>query len=200
MVRFMLYSALLVAAALPGSVDAADPRWQAASSTAFLRLAILDASSSMEGERLDVARNELFRVARQLPPSKTHPFVIVPFDSDARQVCTFTDLPSMEAFLSDLTSEGGTSIAAGLARAVDELSRYAGARNVYVFLYTDGEDSSEKEIAAQEARLDAIFADRQTKGLESRRSCSASAGSVQTPISSSESLSEAMHASSTPAS
>lgn len=132
----------------------------------FVRLAIIDTSGSMDGSRLEVARDELLRVASQLAPSPSYPFIVIPFDSDVRDTQTFTDIATMQTFLSGLSAGGGTNIASGLARAVDELNRCADAQNVCVFLYTDGEDSSETEIADQEARLDALFADRQTKGLQ----------------------------------
>jgi hypothetical protein len=163
MYRSAPISAFVVAITIGVTIDAGEPA--VPSPAPFLRLAIVDTSGSMSGARLDVARNELLRLARQLPPSPSHPFVVIPFNSKVRDVQTFTDLPPMETFLTGLAATGGTNIAAGLARATDQLSRYPDTPNVCILLYTDGQDGSRDQIAAQEAKLDALFADRQTRGL-----------------------------------
>ena len=132
----------------------------------FLRLAVVDVSGSMSGERLDVARGELLRLVEQLVPSPAHPLVVVPFESNARPVETLTDLVRAQQYLANLSGGGGTNIASGLAKAISELQRYPNTANVCVFLYTDGEDGMHDQIAAQEAKLDALFADRRTRGLD----------------------------------
>ncbi len=157
-------AALLAISVIAAVMEAADPG--PPSPSPFLRLAIVDKSGSMTADRLNVARTELVRLARQLPPSPSHPFVVIPFDSSVRNVRTFTDLPAMEQFMSSLTAGGGTNIAVGLGQAVDQLKRYPDTPNVCILLYTDGEDGMQDQIAAQEAKLDALFADRQTRGFD----------------------------------
>lgn len=164
MCRFPSTIALLTFALLTSIAEANQPAPMTRSQ--FVRLAVIDVSSSMSGERLRVARDELGRVAKQLTPSETHPFIVVPFDSSVRNVHTFTDLQALEEFLSELDAGGGTNIASGLARAIDELNRYPDTPNICVLLYTDGEDGMRQQIAAEEAKLDALFADRRTRGLD----------------------------------
>lgn len=132
---------------------------------ALVRVVVLDTSSSMAGERIDTAKNELLDLARKLPPTPDCPFVIIPFSGEVGEVKTCTDLKTFEDFVVRLQANGGTAIAQGLDRALTELQRYAGCRHACVFLYTDGEDGDAAGITRQEERLDQLFAARQQQGL-----------------------------------
>jgi len=132
----------------------------------LVRIVVLDTSGSMAGERLSQARKELLEMARQLPPAKDHPFMVVPFNTSAVDVGTFTDLPSLEHYLGQLQGNGGTSIAAGLKRALAELQKYRDIRHICVLLYTDGQDPDTAGIQKQEQQLDLLFGYRAQHGLQ----------------------------------
>ncbi len=131
----------------------------------FARVVVIDTSASMDGERLNVAREELREMARQLPPSNTMPIVMIPFNSQALPTKTFSDPGPFQDYLNALRASGGTRIASGLAQGIAELKRYAAAPHVCVLLYTDGEDSERAPILEQEHELDKLFANRRTHGL-----------------------------------
>lgn len=144
----------------------ADDAKQPSIAPSFLRIGVVDTSGSMAKDgRLDVAKSEMQRLARDLPPSVDHPFVIIPFESNVLDVRTFTELATFEAFLGILKPTGGTNIAAGLEQAVREVERYRNVPSICVLLYTDGEDGSQNAIFAAESKLDALFADREKRGL-----------------------------------
>lgn len=139
----------------------------AQASTTFVRIAVIDTSGSMRGERIATAKAELHAMARQLPPSKDKPFILVPFNSGPHDVATFTDLLAFERHLANLEAGGGTSIASGLLHALAELKTNAQACSVSLFLITDGEDPDQAGIDAAEEKLDAIFSHRKKLGLPS---------------------------------
>lgn len=138
-----------------------------AAQTTFCRVIVLDTSGSMTGERIATAKAELLALARQLPPTKDHPLILVPFDSSPHDVATFTDLPAFERHLAKLHAGGGTSIASGLLRALQEVKPYTAAGSVALFLVTDGEDSDRKAIEDAELKLDGVFSIRKKQGLPS---------------------------------
>ena len=152
---------LTMLVALLGGTGAAD----AVPPPHLMRIAILDTSGSMAGERLDTARKELLDFARQLPPAPAYPFVIVPFNGAAHDVRTFTELPALEGYLAKVQAGGDTSIASGLERALAELKPYANVKHVCVLLYTDGEDGDAEGIHKQEEQLDRLFSARSQQGL-----------------------------------
>ncbi|MDC3378723.1 VWA domain-containing protein [Planctomycetota bacterium] len=137
----------------------------------LVRMAVIDCSGSMNGPRLQTAKAELLELGRQLPPSVNTPFMIVPFTSSARGCATFTDLGRFEAFVTGLSAAGGTKIAAGLERGTQELQTYQAARHWALILVTDGDDGDVDGIRAAEARLDALFAQRQQRGLSNTVFC-----------------------------
>jgi hypothetical protein len=132
----------------------------------LVRIAVVDDSGSMAGDRIAVVRRELNDMLAQLPPTPDYPFVLVSFGSQAAAPRVFTDLaPATTAINALAGGSGGTNIAAGLACACDELGKYASVPQVCVLLYSDGEDSNTNGILAQESRLDALFSQRDKQGL-----------------------------------
>ncbi len=137
----------------------------------LVRIIVLDTSGSMNGPRITTAKAEILAVARQLPPSKDRPIILVPFHSTPHSVGTFTDLPSFKAHLQNIKAGGGTSIASGLERALEEMKRYTKANHLCFLLYSDGEDSDQQGISAAEKKLDSLFAVRSKHGLQSLAFC-----------------------------
>ena len=134
----------------------------------LLRIAVLDTSASMDGERLSLAKKELIVIADQLKPSVEYPFMVIPFNGDVREdlVGIFTNQQSLKEHINKIDSNGSTSIASGLARAIDELKNYSNVHHAMVLLYTDGEDNDTQAIIAQETTLDNIFSIRKKNGLQ----------------------------------
>jgi uncharacterized protein YegL len=144
----------------------------AAQTTATLvRIAVLDTSGSMAGERLKTAKAELLAQAERLPPSKDKPLILIPFHRQPHDVGTFTDLQSFKAHLAKITASGGTSIASGLNRGVEMLEPYKGASHICFLLYTDGEDTDQTGINTAEEKLNRFFATRSKQGLSSLLFC-----------------------------
>ncbi len=136
------------------------------SPASLLRLAVVDDSGSMKGERAGTVRDELMKVARQLPPSPTHPFGIITFGSTAESVQWFTNPTHFERAVERLAGgSGGTNIASGLEEAVAALRSRLKSGNLCLLLYTDGEDGNTSGILKAEAQLDDLFAQRQQSGL-----------------------------------
>lgn len=144
----------------------------------LLRLAVIDNSGSMAGERIASVREELTKLARQLPPSDTHPIILIKFGNTAAPPVLFTELAPFEAAVGLLQGDsGGTNIAAGLDASVQQLNRYKTAQDVWILLYSDGEDANQAAIAKAESQLDAIFADRQQQQLPQTVFCKRWGGS-----------------------
>jgi uncharacterized protein YegL len=163
MFRQLFVFALLVVAASSAMAQMAPP--------STVRAVVLDTSGSMNGERINTAKAEILSLAKQLPPSKDNPIVIIPFHEVPHSVGTFTDLPTFETHLAKLTAAGDTSIASGLDQAVKELRKFRKTSNVCLLLYTDGEDDDATGIGAAEKKLDALFADRSRQNLQSLLFC-----------------------------
>ena len=132
----------------------------------LLRLAIVDTSSSMTGPRIAVVKDELRRVLQQTPASPVFPFALVTFASTADKARVYTELDAALQAIDGLKPDGGTNIASGLARAIEELRGFSDATHITVLFYSDGEDGNLAGILTQEAELDAIFADRERTGLK----------------------------------
>ncbi|MCA9076493.1 MAG: VWA domain-containing protein [Planctomycetaceae bacterium] len=134
--------------------------------TNLIRLAVIDDSGSMKGSRVQTVRDELRKVARQLPPSPTHPFGLITFGSTAESVQWYTDPTRFERAVERLTGgSGGTNIASGLEEAAAAVRSRLKSGNLCLLLYTDGEDGNTSGILKAEAQLDALFAQRQQSGL-----------------------------------
>ena len=131
----------------------------------LVRIAIIDNSPSMQGERIAVVRRELSSLTAQLPPSPQYPLVLIVFDQQAAPPQSLTNPAEADAAIARLTGDGnGTRIAAGLDAATRLLSGHS-ASNVVLLLFTDGEDSHADELRAAETRLDRLFAERRRQGL-----------------------------------
>jgi hypothetical protein len=133
---------------------------------AFVRVAIVDDSASMAGDRIRTVRNELHEVLRQLPPSSDHPLVLIVFGHAVAAPQLLTNAKQAEDAIDRLHGlSGGTRIAPALLQGVQELHRFSQSRAVIVMLYTDGEDSDREAILRAEEKLDTLFADRSQQGL-----------------------------------
>ncbi len=139
----------------------------AAQTPMLVRVVVLDTSGSMAGSRMDSAKAEILSLARSLPPSVSHPIVLVPFHKTAHNVRTFTDLASFEQMVSSLPANGGTSIASGLRRAISELGPYRQSSQLILCLFTDGEDDKVQSIADAEEELNKFLAVRSQQKLSS---------------------------------
>ena len=58
----------------------------------------------------------------------------------------YTDVNAARQAIDGLTPNGGTNIAAGLARGIEELRGFSGATHIAVLFYSDGEDGNLKGI------------------------------------------------------
>lgn len=151
---------------LPSAGQAADRTSQ------WVRLAIVDDSGSMRHERVETVKKELLKVARQLPPTPQCPFGLITFGSSADSVRWYTDFAGIERAISRLNgNSGGTNIASGLEEAARALKPHLQSGHLCILLYTDGEDGDQDGILRAEARLDALFAQRQQVGLSQTVFC-----------------------------
>lgn len=142
------------------------PDLHAADAPRFLRVAVIDDSGSMKGDRIATVRDELLRLAKQLPPSPKHPIALITFGSTASAPRTFTDRPTFEAELTKLVGDsGGTNIAGALEATADALGKSLKTQDVWILFYSDGEDSNTEGILHAEQRLDSLFSDRGQQGM-----------------------------------
>lgn len=130
-------------------------------------ITVLDKSGSMSGDRIGQAKKEILEKARQIRPSASTPWVVIPFTTQPTDVRTFAKgLSPLKQYLSGLSAGGGTSIASGLAKAISEVhEQFPDAQHLIVSLYSDGEDADVSGVAEQESRLDALFQRRADRGL-----------------------------------
>ncbi len=73
-----------------GQLGRAQPRATAAESRPSV---VVDTSGSMQGKRIDQARQDILDIARQLPPSAVNPLIIVPYNDKAGPARVFTTCP-----------------------------------------------------------------------------------------------------------
>ena len=73
----------------------------------LLRVAVIDNSGSMAGERIASVRDELTKIGQQLPPSTAEPIILIKFGSVAASPLVFTDLASFEAAIAELNGDSG---------------------------------------------------------------------------------------------
>lgn len=132
----------------------------------LVRLAIVDNSGSMNGERIKVVRDELTNLLQQLPPSAEYPFELVQFSGTAEAGVVCEDMQHAITAVSELqgNGSGGTSIAAGLRGGYADLQKWQHAENVVVILYTDFQDTDREGIREAEKQLDAWFGKRSQAG------------------------------------
>lgn len=133
----------------------------------LVRVAVVDNSSSMQGERIESVREELEKIITQVPPSAELPLVMIVFAGEVESPQTFTDPKTARQAISRLRAQlPGTAIAPALERAHAELTRFKQSSNVMLLFYSDGEDSDRAGIDRAETRLDQLFAGRAQAGLQ----------------------------------
>jgi hypothetical protein len=147
----------------------------AGASVDLLRIAVLDVSGSMSTQeagalsRLDTARRELLESLRALPAGDKTPVVLIPFCDDVlgASIRTYTNNADLQGALGQLVANGSTNIAAGLREAIRQARQQDAARNLVLFLYSDGEHNVGPIdlVYEQERNLDKLFGQRATKGL-----------------------------------
>lgn len=100
----------------------------------------LDCSTSMKGEKLDIAKATAIQLINRLKPQDI--FSMVSFSDRAEVIIPATrqsNLQRFESRLQILQTSGGTEIFQGLQAAYDEVRRYASPRSInHIFLITDG--------------------------------------------------------------
>ena len=96
---------ILCIVALAAAVSPAEP-------PKMVRVAIVDNSGSMQGDRIATVRSELTKVIHQLPPSPEFPLLLIVFDETVGPTQLLTDPKAAEKIISDLQGNGpGTRIA-----------------------------------------------------------------------------------------
>jgi len=141
----------------------------------LLRIVVLDVSGSMSTQdtgalsRLDTARRELLESLKMLPASDKTPVVLIPFCDDVQtaSVRVYTDNAQLQLALVQLVANGSTNIAAGLREAIRQAQLQNDAKNLLLYLYSDGEHNVGPIdlVYEQERNLDKIFGQRATRGL-----------------------------------
>jgi len=142
----------------------------------LLRIVVLDVSGSMDEDdakkgrsRLDTARKEMLESLQQLPVSSKTPVILIPFNEKVRDDIEriYTDSKSLKGAITQLEPDGKTNIAAGLSRSVERANQLSLAKNLVIYLYSDGEHNcgSKNLVRKQEENLDKLFGLRASKGL-----------------------------------
>lgn len=141
----------------------------------LLRVVVLDVSGSMDSKdtksltRMGTARKEIKESLTQLPVSGKTPVILVPFCDKIREDFEriYFSTKAMADALDQLKPGGRTNIAAGLGRAIERINQLGLARNLVIYLYSDGEHNwgSKKLLEQQEDNLDKLFGFRASKGL-----------------------------------
>jgi len=141
----------------------------------LLRVVVLDVSGSMDSKdtkpltRLGTARKEIKESLTQLPVSGKTPVILVPFchkiQEDFERI--YFSTKAMADALDQIKPDGRTNIAAGLGRAIERINQLGLAKNLVIYLYSDGEHNtgSKKLLEQQEDNLDRLFGFRASKGL-----------------------------------
>lgn len=141
----------------------------------LLRVVVLDVSDSMNRadtkglSRLDTARKEIQEALTQLPAGTKTPVVLIPFSNkvwdDSEHIYTSTQ--DLKDRLVGIKPKGATNIAAGLGKAVERIRQLGLAKNLVIYLYSDGEHNcgSKTLVTKQEENLDKLFGFRASKGL-----------------------------------
>jgi hypothetical protein len=147
----------------------------AGASVDLLRIVVLDMSGSMSTQeagtlsRLDTARQELLESLRALPAGDKTPVVLIPFCDDvvSASTRTYTNSADLQRALGQLVADGSTNIAAGLKEALRQAQQQDAAKNLLLYLYSDGEHNCGpiSLVHEQERNLDRLFGQRATKGL-----------------------------------
>lgn len=100
----------------------------------------LDCSTSMKGEKLDVAKATAIQLINRLKPQDI--FSMVSFSDRAEIIIPATRQSNLQRFenkMQMLQTSGGTEILQGLQAGYDEVRRYASPRSInHIILLTDG--------------------------------------------------------------
>lgn len=141
----------------------------------LLRVVVLDVSGSMDSRdtkpltRLGTARKEIKESLTQLPVSGKTPIILVPFCDKIREDFEriYFSTNAMADAIDQIKPKGRTNIAAGLGRAIERINQLGLAKNLVIYLYSDGEHNcgSKKLLEEQEDNLDGLFGFRASKGL-----------------------------------
>lgn len=100
---------------------------------------VLDRSGSMDGERLDAAKEALVRLVDRLDP--TDCFGVVAFDDEVQVVVPaagLTDKAATRHAIASLVSGGMTNLSGGLLRGMQEARRVASDGGATLLLLSDG--------------------------------------------------------------
>jgi len=175
-----LYAAIILLAGMGASFSSAATAGPsqapgAGFSVDLLRIVVLDVSGSMSTQeagalsRLDTARRELLESLRMLQASDKTPVVLIPFCDDIVRdsIRTYTDNAQLQRALGQLAADGNTNIAAGPREAIQQAQQKDSAKNLVLYLYSDGEHNVGPIdlVYEQERNLDRLFGQRATKGL-----------------------------------
>lgn len=121
---------------------------------------VLDCSTSMKGERLDMVKATAIQIIRKLKPQDV--FSVVAFNDRAEVVIPATrqqgSTHKLETRIQMLQTGGGTEIFRGLEAGFDEIRRYTNPGTVsHILLLTDGrtygDESQCYELAKQAAEM-----------------------------------------------
>lgn len=108
---------------------------------------VLDCSTSMQGQKLDMVKATAIQIMRRLRPQDI--FSVVAFSDRAEVVIPAmraTELLRYENRIHALHPSGGTEIFQGLAAGYDEVRRYINPANVnHIILLTDGRTYGDEE-------------------------------------------------------
>ncbi|MHB0967080.1 MAG: VWA domain-containing protein [Bellilinea sp.] len=120
---------------------------------------ILDRSSSMRGERLDMVRANLVRLIRKLKSSDV--LSVVTFSDRAEvlvQPVTLSDPARVESLIMGISAGGATEIFQGLELGFEVFKRYAGRSNFlkHLILITDGHTYGDEERCYEIAERAAV--------------------------------------------
>lgn len=141
----------------------------------LLRIIVLDVSDSMDQSdssgrtRLDTARKEMYETLAQLPPGCKTPVILIPFCNKVKNEFNriYTNPDELKDAMDGLKPGGATNITAGLKTATEWADQFGLARNLVIYLYSDGEHNCGlyEDLLRQEAKLDRVFGMRNSKGL-----------------------------------
>ena len=124
---------------------------------------VLDRSGSMDGERLDAAKQALVRLVDRLQPGDR--FGLVAFDDEVRVVVPageLRDRAAARSAIAALPSGGMTNLSGGLLRGLQEARRVAGPAGSTVLLLSDGHANAGETDAE---RLAAVAAGARARGI-----------------------------------
>ncbi|MEA2155727.1 MAG: Ca-activated chloride channel [Solirubrobacteraceae bacterium] len=124
---------------------------------------VLDRSGSMDGERLEAAKQALVRLVDRLDPGDR--FGVVAFDDEVRIVVPAGELDDKAAArraIADLQTGGMTNLSGGLLRGLQEARRVAGDGGCTLLLLSDGHANAGE---TDPAKLSSVAAGAREHGI-----------------------------------